>query len=69
VTRWPEPGALPKISISEIPAGSTVWGMAPLGIRWTARMTKSGIRPDGNCPSGEFVPCYAEVVGELKEVA
>ena len=66
---WPEPGTLSKVAAADIPTGSRVWGMAPIGIRWTARKTKTGIQPDGDCPRSEFSPCYADVRGTLMEVA
>ena len=67
--RWPEPGTLPKIQRNEIPVGSTILGMAPIGIRWIAKMTKNGIKPEGDCPRCEFVPCFASTPGGIKEVA
>jgi len=67
--RWPEPGVLPKINRQEIPVGSTILGLAPIGIRWMATMTKNGIKPEGNCPRSEFVPCFCTTNNGIKEVA
>jgi hypothetical protein len=66
---WPEPGTLPTIARAEIPIGARILGMAPMGVRWEAVMTKKGIRPDGNCPPGEFVPCFTETTAGIREIA
>jgi len=65
---WPDVGTLPKISRYDIPAGSTILGLAPIGIRWMATMTKNGIKPEGNCPRSEFVPCFCTTNNGIKEV-
>lgn len=66
--RWPEPGVLPKVRLSDLPVGAEILGLAPVGRRWTAVMTKSGIKPAPGCPAAEFLPCFASYGGNVVEV-
>lgn len=67
--RWPEPGVHPKIAVPDIPVGASVLGMAPIGVRWMATMTRKGPKPDRGCPRHEFVPCFTQVDNEIREIA
>lgn len=64
----PEPGKGPFVQRSAIPIGTELMGMAPIGVRWRAKMTSSGPKPEGNCPRGEFVLTHAAIGGMWKEV-
>lgn len=66
--RWPEPGTAPTCSVADIPVGSRVDGLAPIGVRWSATRTAKGFRPDDNCPASEFLPCFVELDDVIKEV-
>jgi hypothetical protein len=66
--RWPEPGLCPKVALVDIPAGSPVLGLAPIGVRWTGVMTAKGIKPDPGCPAHQFLPCFADINGVVKEI-
>jgi hypothetical protein len=43
--------------LSDLKTGARIRGLAPFGIRWFATKTKTGFKPDGNCPTCEFLPC------------
>lgn len=48
------------LSLAELPVGTRLRGLAPIGVRWEAVKTRDGIRPAGNCPASEFVVTHAE---------
>lgn len=58
--KWPDLEAVTEtIRLCDIPRGTTILGLAPIGIRWTATVTRGGrVKPEGNCPACEFYPCY-----------
>jgi hypothetical protein len=59
---FPEPGIAPFITVAELTKGTLVMGLAPVGVRWRGIVDKPGqIKPEGNCPRREFVPCMARV--------
>jgi hypothetical protein len=64
----PEPGTGPSVVRAAIPIGTDLLGLAPMGIRWRAKMTASGPKPEGNCPRSEFVITHAAIGGMWKEV-
>lgn len=65
----PEPGAGPFITLTELPKGTHVLGLAPIGIRWRAKVTgPNRLKPEGNCPRGEFSPTHACVQGKWYEI-
>lgn len=68
ILKWPEPGTCPTIALADIPVGTIIHGLAPIGIRWTAKKTKKGLKPKGNCPAWEFAPCFAVVRNTVHEV-
>lgn len=68
-TRLPEPGAGPFVKLADLPKGTHVLGLAPIGVRWRATVTKPGVlKPEGNCPRREFVPTTALVSGKWVEI-
>lgn len=67
VVRWPEPGVSPVVTPSEIPVGTSVDGMGPIGVRCTATRTRDGWKLSG-LPSSEFCPCFVELDGVVHEV-
>lgn len=67
--RWPEPGAHRRITLSEVPSGTVILGMAPIGVRWAGICDEKGVRPERGCPRAEFAPCFAVVDGEVVEIA
>jgi hypothetical protein len=65
----PEPGTGPFIRLTEVKAGTALLGLAPIGIRWRATMGRDGkIKPEGDCPRGEFLPTHAYVQGVWQEI-
>jgi hypothetical protein len=57
--------------LRDVPVGSKILGLAPIGIRWEGTMTKNGVRPKDwsrKVARCEFVPCYAYINGEWWEV-
>jgi len=65
----PEPGAGPFVALADLETGTHVLGLAPIGIRWLGRITgKNRIKPEGNCPSCEFLPTNAYVKGKWLEI-
>ena len=60
-TKWPRiDEVVPAIRLQDIPAGTRILGLAPIGIRWEGKMGRNGkIKPAGNCPRGEFAAMYA----------
>lgn len=67
MTTWPDPELrIPTMPRHEVPIGSKILGLAPMGVRWEGTMTKQGIKPDSwprRVSRSEFSPCYAEVRG------
>lgn len=70
--KWPEPGTVKKIKFQDIPDDTPLLGLAPVGVRWTGKMTSSAgvkkVRPEGNCPAREFAPCFAFIDDEPYEI-
>lgn len=66
---WPMPGEHEAIQLTDVPVGSTILGMAPIGVRWLAKKTKKGVKPEGRLPACEFAPCFTEVDGVVREIA
>lgn len=66
--KWPDPGTLQKCTVSDIPVGTKVDGMGPIGVRMSAIRTKNGFKTDNGCPSSEFVPCFVEMSDYVYEV-
>lgn len=69
--KWPIPGEPLAMPLRDVPVGSKIVGLAPIGIRWEAVMTKKGVKPldwPKKISTCEFVPCYAYVMGEWREV-
>jgi len=64
----PEPGVGPFVVLADLPVGTCVLGMAPIGLRWRARIGKNGLKPEGNCPLCEFAPTHAIVGGSWREI-
>ena len=65
----PEPGAGPFITLAELPKGACVLGLAPIGVRWRAKVVKPGVlKPEGNCPRSEFSPTNVCVGGKWFEI-
>lgn len=62
-TGWPtieEMDKLPTIGRHNIPAGTVILGLAPIGVRWEGRAMGNGrIKPNRGCPVREFAPLYA----------
>jgi hypothetical protein len=53
-------GEGPFVTRADIKSGTLLMGMAPIGIRWEAKMMPNGrIKPDGNCPPSEFSLTHA----------
>lgn len=44
---------------SEVPDGSELQGLAPIGVRWNGRKVKGEAIPRKGCPRGEFAPTEA----------
>lgn len=66
---WEEPGTGPFVELKDVPIGTRLMGLAPMGIRWAAKIgPKRKIRPEGNCPSCEFSVTHAWVKGAWMEV-
>ena len=59
--KFPTLERLKKIKLKEIPINTPILGMAPIGIPWEGKMTRKGIKPNGNCPQNEFAPCFAYI--------
>lgn len=56
------------LKFSALPNGTRLLGMAPIGVQWEAEKTARGkLKPDGNCPPGEFCITHALVNGEWVE--
>lgn len=54
--------AIPLSRVRELPPGTRLGGLAPIGVKWSATITRNGkIKPDGNCPAGEFAPTSARI--------
>ena len=70
--RLPVPGSGPFVTLRELRVGTNIMGMAPIGIRWRATIVlKNGqkaCKPEGDCPSSEFLPTHAFVDGCWKEL-
>jgi hypothetical protein len=66
--KWPIPGESPSIRLTDIPVGTRLLGMAPIGVRWYGVMTRNGPTPDKGCPPSEFAVCGAMVGGVMYEV-
>ena len=62
------PGEGPTVAFADIPRNTALRGMAPIGVPWHAVMKNGQVRPDGNCPVGEFALTHAVVNGEWHEV-
>ncbi len=69
IFRDPGPGVGPFVNQSDIKPGSDLMGLAPIGIRWEAKMGPKGkIKPAGDCPRSEFVLTHAMHNGQWHEV-
>lgn len=64
----PSPGEGPFVARSEIPNKAPLRGMAPIGVPWHAKMVRGQVKPDGDCPPGEFALTHALVQGRWHEV-
>lgn len=67
-TSWPDPGSCQKVKYKDVPVGARVLSLAPIGIRGEGRRGRLGVKPEGNCPRGEFSACYAHVRGAWVEI-
>lgn len=48
------------LRLSELPVGTRLRGLAPIGVIWHGTKTAHGSKPDGDCPPGEFTVTHAE---------
>lgn len=55
--------AIKRADLIRLPEGTPIAGLAPIGIRWSAVISRGKIRPDRGCPASEFAPTYARVPG------
>lgn len=62
------PGEGPFVYRSDIQNGTALRGMAPIGVPWHATMKNGRVKPDGDCPVGEFALTHAWVDGKWHEV-
>jgi hypothetical protein len=67
-TALPEPGVGPFVKLADLPVGTWVLGLAPIGVRWRAIVDKKGLKPEGNCPRSQFCPTTARVNGRWMEI-
>lgn len=64
----PAPGEGPQVRWADVPPNCGLLGLAPIGVRWGARRINGRIRPEGDCPPGEFAVTHAYIDGQWKEV-
>ena len=65
----PEPGVGPFVALKDLPKGTHILGLAPMGVRWRAIINEKGnLKPEGNCPRCEFLPTTALVKGTWIEI-
>jgi hypothetical protein len=78
---WEAPNE-PKIRYSEalqrLKVGDSVSGFAPIGVRWSGKVSRrmnretgewhKYVKPDGNCPVGEFAVKWCTLDGVRHEV-
>ena len=48
------------LRLADLPVGTRLRGLAPMGVSWEAIKTRDGVKPDGACPASEFVVTHAE---------
>ena len=65
---WPLSGNFPTIALNDVPPRTLILGLGPIGVRWEARKTKDSLKPAGNCPTEEFLPCFALCKNQIYEI-
>lgn len=63
-----------RADLLKLPRGTSVGGLAPIGIRWHATVSKRSdgtpyLKPADGCPPNEFAPTHVRINGKTYEVA